>query len=145
MEVVRWIFYIPVVIITQVISSVVLEFLLRIIFKLGYYIIFWGSRYYMPPMTTLGATIEDVKTFIFTTCLALVGSGVVAGMIGKMIIPNTGREIAYIILLIVLLLWYAVNCTFFWMHSNPAWWVGVIAIITYLISYILLISLSYED
>lgn len=143
-EVLRWIFYIPVVIIAQMLSMVALEFLLRILFKIGYFVFFWGSRYYMPPMTSLGATIEDVKTFIFTTCLALVGSGIAAGLVGQWIIPEKGRTAAFIILCIVLLLWFAMNCIILWRDMSPVWWIGLIGTIAYIIAYILLIALAYD-
>ena len=98
----------------------------------------------MPPMTSLGATIEDVKTFIFTTCLALVGSGIAAGLVGQWIIPEKGCTAAFIILCIVLLLWFAMNCIILWRDMSPVWWVGLIGTIAYIIAYILLIALAYD-
>ena len=142
-EVLRWIFYIPVTIIAQMLSTIVLEFLLRILFKIGYFIFFW-SRYYMPPITSFGAVIEDVKLFICTTCLAIVGSGIAAGLVGQMVIPHKGRIAAFIILCIITLIWFAFNCIVFW-RMSPVWWIGVIAIIAYLISYTFLITLTYYE
>jgi hypothetical protein len=89
MKIIRWILYVPIGIASFLLSIFFVPYILAFLWKILYFVIFWGTRYDMPSLFDFEYTIADFKTFIFTTCLGTVISGGLSGAIAGYIAPNS--------------------------------------------------------
>lgn len=89
MKIIRWILYVPIGIASFLLSLYLVPYILAFLWKILYFVMFWGTRYDMPPLFDFEYTIADFKAFIFTTCLGTVISGGISGAIAGSIAPNS--------------------------------------------------------
>ena len=89
MKILRWILYVPVGLASFILCLYVVPYVLAFLWKIMYFVMFWGTRYDVPPMFDFEYAIEDYKSFIFTTCLGTVISGGISGAIAGSIAPKT--------------------------------------------------------
>lgn len=92
MKVIRWIISTPIAIALFVVLSIIFEWLLGWIFKILYYVMFWGTRYDVPAIFDFDSKIQDFKTFIFVTCLSTLIAAGCAGFIGGSICPPNNSK-----------------------------------------------------
>lgn len=89
MKIIRWILYVPIGIVSFLLSLYLVPYILAFLWKILYFVMFWGTRYDVPPLFDFEYTIEDFKAFIFTTCLGTVISGGISGAITGYIAPKS--------------------------------------------------------
>lgn len=148
MEIIRWIFYIPVVVIAQILLPYICEKI--IIFILKYFLFinldFMGTKYsgYDTYFFDFERNIREFTIFLCTSCLAVIVSGVISGIIGHNVAPKKGRTVANVLLGIITFGIYAITCIFTW--TNEHWFLCTCLIIASFIAWCLLISItSYKD
>lgn len=88
MNVIRWIISVPISIAILIPLYIAVEWLLGWVNKIVYFIMFWGTRYDVPPMFDFEYQVEDFKSFIFITCLSTLISAGISGYIGGKICPR---------------------------------------------------------
>lgn len=107
MKFLRWIAFCPVSVAAFIGCLYAVPFLLAWAYKIMYYIMFWGSKYDVAPVFEFEYAIEDFKAFIFITCLGLIISGCISGVIAGCIVPASNKRIialaVYCIPMLVLL------------------------------------------
>ena len=91
MNLFRWVAYCPVSIAVFIGCLYFVPFILGWIYKIMYFIIFFGTKYDMPPLFEFEYNIQDFKFFIFTTCFGTIISGFVAGALAGYIAPKSSR------------------------------------------------------
>lgn len=88
MNILRWIISAPASIAILGLLYIVIEWLLGWTFKILYFIMFWGTRFDVPPIFDYEYKFQDFKTFIFVTCLSTLISAGISGYIGGLICPK---------------------------------------------------------
>lgn len=112
MKILRWIVYCPLSLAAFLAGLVIVPYLLGVIFKIMYFVMFAGTKYDMPPFFDYEYAIEDFKAFIFTTCLGTIISGGISGALAGSIAPKCSKPgIAiglYLVPMVALLVWLGV-------------------------------------
>ena len=88
MKILRWIISAPISIVILGILCTAIEWLLGWILKILYFVMFWGTRYDVPPIFDWEHKFQDFKSFIFITCLSTLISAGISGYIGGKICPK---------------------------------------------------------
>ena len=89
MKIIRWTLYVPIGIVSFLLSLYLVPYILAFLLKILYFVMFWGTRYDVPPFFDFEYTIADFKAFIFTTCLGTLISGGISGAIAGYIAPKS--------------------------------------------------------
>ena len=141
MEVVKWIFSLPIVAALQFLLPIVCEFLLRIIFKIILFILTFGNvKYGWAPYFDFEVKVLDFKSFIFATCLGVFISGMLTGFIAYYLLPNVGRKIALVLTGIVSFGIYVAMCASFWVGDH--WFMSSCYVVACLIGWAALVMFS---
>jgi len=142
MKIIRWILYIPIGIASFLLSLYLVPYILAFLWKILYFVMFWGSRYDVPPLFDFEYTIADFKAFIFTTCLGTVISGGISGAIAGYIAPKSNypgvATTIYAIPLVALLVMFGYAA---W--NSEHWFYSTCMEITLIITGLLGIAFTY--
>lgn len=127
----RWIISTPVAVAVLYILFVVLQWLLGLILKVGSFIMFAGTRFYTPDMSSL-------ESFIFVTCLSSLISAGVAGYIGGKICPQGHLKAKLILFGVIILPILILSSAIFW--DSEHWFYSILWILDMIIASFIFIS-----
>lgn len=138
MKVIRWIIAGPICAISFLLFSAISEWILGWIFKILYFVMFWGNRYNVPSVFDFEDKIQDFKSFIFVTCIASLISAGISGFIGGKICPS-GHGIATSIILGVFILPVLIisSCS---LWNSDHWFYSSVWILDMIVSGFILVS-----
>ena len=138
MNIFRWIISAPISIAIWGLLCVVIEWLLGWIFKILSFIMFWGTRYDVPPIFDWEHKLQDFKSFIFITCLSTLISACISGFIGGLICPKNHSVATAWLLGIFLLPVLIFCCVVSW--DTEHWFYSSVWILDLIISSCLFVS-----
>lgn len=114
MKIIRWIISAPIAIACFIGLNIAFEWLLRLLYKVIYFITVWGTRWNAPPLFDFDAKILDFKSFIFTTCLSTLLAAGCSGFIGGAICPPKNPKAATWLMGLIVLPVVALSVYSFW-------------------------------
>ena len=138
MNILRWVISAPISIAIWGLLSIVVKWLLGWIFKILSFIMFWGSRYDVPPIFDWEYKLQDFKTFIFVTCLSTLISAGISGLIGGVICPKNHSVATTWLFGLTILPVIIFSCVTFW--STEHWFYSSVWILDMIISGFLFVT-----
>ena len=138
MKTIRWIISAPIAIACFFCLSIAFEWLLRLLYKVLYFITVWGTRWDAPPLFDFDAKMLDFKSFIFTTCLSTLLAAGCSGFIGGSICPSENPKAVTWFMGIIILPVVAFSVYSFW--SSEHWFYSIIWLIDMILAALTFVS-----
>ena len=142
MNILRWIISAPISIVILGLLCNVIEWLLGYIYKILYFIMFWGTRYDVPPVFDFEYELLDFKVFIFVTCLSTLISAGISGYIGGLICPRNNSVATSWLFGVIILPILIFSCIAFW--NTEHWFYSLVWILDMILVGCLFVGCAYE-
>lgn len=124
-----------------IISFPILDWLVGFILKIFYFVVVFGSRFDIPPITEFDNKMADFKSFIFITCLSALISFGLGGYIGGKIAPTNkgGKRIIFTLTGILI---GGVSVYNFW--NSEHWFYSSVWVIAMIVGIIIYVGVAEE-
>ena len=142
MKIIRWIISAPISIVLLGLSCIVVQWLLGWIYKILYFIMFWGTRYDVPPIFDFEYEYRGFMNFIFITCLSTLISAGISGYIGGLICPKNHSVATAWLFGIGILPIIIFSCVAFW--NTEHWFYSSVWILDMILVGCLFVGCAYE-
>jgi hypothetical protein len=142
MNILRWVISAPISIVILGLLCGVIEWLLGCIYKILDFIMFWGTRYDVPPVFDFEYEILDFKAFIFITCLSTLISAGISGYIGGLICPRNNSVATSWLFGVIILPILIFSCIAFW--NTEHWFYSSVWILDMILVGCLFVGCAYE-
>lgn len=141
MRIIRWIISAPIAIACLLGLRIAFEWLLRVIYKVLYFITVWGTRWDAPPLFDFDAKVLDFKSFIFITCLSTLLAAGCSGFIGGLICPPKNPKLVTWLMGLIILPIVTFSVYSFW--SSEHWFYSSLWIIDMILVALLFVGAAF--